>query len=161
MKDRERLALLTVASDVRGDIEDDFDEMCFGEPPSVAACIDEPNDPWHMNWNVTFRDAFFLSKDSDGSFQLKCVYNMNENLAESEGIILSLLGPEETIMEEVDAPVVSEPDPDCPDYVEPDSNNANEAGSSGVAAESETTNSAATFVSSSVGLLLIASIIWY
>lgn len=161
MKDRERLALLTVASDVRGDIEDDFDEMCFGEPPSVAACLDEPNDPWHMNWNVTFRDAFFLSKDSDGSFQLKCVYNMNENLAESEGIILSLLGPEETIMEEVDAPVVSEPDPDCPDYVEPDSNNANEAGSSGVAAESETTNSAATFVSSSVGLLLIASIIWY
>ena len=79
MKDRERLALLTVASDVRGDIEDDFDEMCFGEPPSVAACIDEPNDPWHMNWNVTFRDAFFLSKDSDGSFQLKCVYNMSKS----------------------------------------------------------------------------------
>lgn len=160
------MALLTVASDVRGDIEDDFDEMCFGEPPSVAACIDEPNDPWHMNWNVTFRDAFFLSKDSDGSFQLKCVYNMNENLAESEGIILSLLGPEETIMGEVDAPVVSEPDPDCPDYVDPwtidyvdpDSNNANEAGSSGVAAVS---NSAATFVSSLVGLLLIASVIWY
>ena len=72
------MALLTVASDVRGDIEDDFDEMCFGEPPSVAACIDEPNDPWHMNWNVTFRDAFFLSKDSDGSFQLKCVYNMSK-----------------------------------------------------------------------------------
>ena len=79
MEDRERLALLTVASDVRGDIEDDFDEMCFGEPPSVAACIDEPNDPWHMNWNVTFRDAFFLSKDSDGSFQLKCVYNMSKS----------------------------------------------------------------------------------
>jgi hypothetical protein len=69
------------------------------------------------------------------------------------------LGPdEETIMEEVDAPVVSEPDPDCPDYVEPDSTNADEAGS---VAKSDTTNSAATFVSSSVGLLLIASIIWY
>ena len=83
---------------------------------------------------------------------------IDDNLAESEGIILSLLGPEETITEEVDAPVVSEPDPDCPDYVEPDSNNANDAGSSGVAAVS---NSAAKSVSSSVGLLLIASIIWY
>ena len=51
-------------------------------------------------------------------------------------------------MEEVDAPVVSEPDPGT-------------AGSSGVAVESDTTNSAAKFVSSSVGLLLIASIIWY
>ena len=88
---------------------------------------------------------------------------IDENLAESEGIILSLLGPEETIMEEVDAPVVSEPGPDCPDYpiIEPDSTNANETGSSGVAANSDTTDSAATFVSSSVGFLLITSIIWF
>jgi len=101
MADRERLVLLAVASDVRGDMEDDFEVMCFGEPPSAAVCIDEVDDPWHASWNVTFRDAFFFSRDEDGKFQLRCVYNMNDYLGESEGIIQSLLGNEAEIDPEV------------------------------------------------------------
>lgn len=74
-EDRVRVFLLAVGQD---DYKADNQNFCKG----FAACADEIESPWWMDWNAKQRDIFFYKKadpEDNSSWEFYCRYSMTTN----------------------------------------------------------------------------------
>lgn len=89
-EDRVRVFLLAVGQD---DYKVDNQNFCKG----FAACADEIESPWWMDWNAQQRDIFFYKKadpEDNSSWELYRRYSMDDNKVFVGDTIQEMLGTE-------------------------------------------------------------------